>query len=99
MATTKETDKIRSGFAKLSNMDAKKVTPPVIQEVAKPAVAKKIGRKKHTLEGVAYERIGVKVPADLKSGMVVAMATTHKDIKTMDLFVAEAIKAYLLIKR
>lgn len=99
MATKKDAEKIRDSFAKLSNMDSKKSTSPIIQEVAKHEPPKRIGRKSHILEGVEYERLGVKVPAELKNEMLVAMRTTHKEYKTMDLFIAEAMRVFLALKR
>lgn len=99
MATKKDADKIRDSFAKLSSMDTKRTTTPIIQEVAKQEPPKKIGRKSHILEGVEYERLGVKVPADLKNEMLVAMRTTHREYKTMDLFIAEAMRVFLSLKR
>jgi hypothetical protein len=74
-------------------------TPPIVQEVAKNEPPKKIGRRSHILENVEYERLGVKVPADLKNEMLVAMRTTHREYKTMDLFVAEAMRVFLSLKR
>ncbi len=98
MATKKDTQKIRDGFAKLSNLSETKATAPVIQEVAKYEPPKKVGRKSHAIEGVEYERLGVKVPTELKNEMAIAMKTTHKEYKTMDLFIAEAMRVFLAIK-
>lgn len=89
------TNEIRAKLDKV----AKKSPAPIIQEVAKHEPVKKTGRKSHALEGVEYVRLGVKVPADLKSEMLVAMATTHKEYKTMDLFIAEAMRVFLSLKR
>jgi len=86
-------------LSKLTNDVSKKETPPIIQEVAKPEPVKKIGRKSHTLEGVEYTRLGVKIPVALKKEMIVAMATTHAEYKTMDVFIAEAMKVFLSINR
>lgn len=94
-SSTLSADEIREKLAKVG----KNSPAPIIQEVAKPELAKKTGRKSHALEGVEYVRLGVKVPAELKSEMVVAMATTHKEYKTMDLFIAEAMRVFLSLKR
>lgn len=74
-------------------------TPIQSQKVTPVQGAKKIGRKSHLVAGLEYERLGVKVPAELKNEMAVAMRTTHKEYKTMDLFVAEAMRVFLNIKR
>jgi hypothetical protein len=100
MTSTKQKNQMLATLAKLSTPETReKATRPIIQEVAKNEPAKKIGRKSYTLEGVEYERLGVKVPADLKNEMLVAMRTTHKEYKTMDLFVAEAMRVFLALKR
>jgi len=89
------TNEIRAKLDKV----AKKSPAPIIQEVAKQEPIKKIGRKSHALAGVEYARIGVKIPVNLKTEMVVAMATTHKEYPTMDLFIAEAMRVFLSLKR
>lgn len=96
---TKDTKKIRDGFAKLQTMTGEKASSPLVQEVAEAKPVKKIGRKSHILEGVEYERLGVKIPVSLKNEMIIAMRTTHSECKTMDVFVAEALKVYLSLKR
>lgn len=65
----------------------------------KETTAKKIGRRSHILEGVEYERLGVKIPLALKNEMMVAMRTTHSEYKTMDMFVAAALRVLLALKR
>lgn len=77
----------------------KKSPPSVVQKVTAYEPPKKIGRKSHALEGVEYVRMGVKIPVELKTEMVVAMATTHREYKTMDLFIAEAMRVFLSLKR
>lgn len=96
---TKDTKKIRDGFAKLQTMAGDKAPSPMVQEVAEAKPVKKVGRKSHTLEGVEYERLGVKVPTTLKNEMLIAMRTTHSEYKTMDTFVAEALRVFLSLKR
>jgi hypothetical protein len=98
--TTKKTtglsaDEIREKLAKV----AKNSQPLIIQEAIKVEPPKKTGRKNHKIEGVEYERLGVKVPVHLKDEMIAAMRTTHKEFKTMDLFVAEALRVLLSLKR
>ena len=99
MATQKETEKLRAGFAKLSNMDGKKSTPPIIQEVAKFEPPKKTGRKKHRLDGVQYVRISPALPMELKTEMDVAIKTTHRDYPTIDTFIAESVRVFLSMKK
>jgi hypothetical protein len=96
---TKDTKKIRDGFAKLQTMTGDKAPSPLVQEVAEAKPVKKVGRKSHTLEGVEYERLGVKIPVSLKNEMIISMRTTHSEYKTMDVFVAEAIKVFLSLKQ
>jgi hypothetical protein len=89
------TDEIREKLSRVS----KSKTAPVVQEVAQTEPAKKIGRKKHRLDGVEYARISAGIPVHLKTEMNIAILTTHKDYPTIDTFVAEAIKVFLSIKK
>lgn len=99
MSTTVKQKKQQANILATLNKLKDSDSPPVVQEVATHQKSKKIGRKKHALEGVEYERLGVKVPAELKNEMVIAMKSTHKEYKTMDLFVSEALRVFLSLKR
>lgn len=88
-------DEIRE---KLSRVN-KTTNPPIIQEVAKVELKKKVGRKKHRLDGVEYARISAGIPVDLKNEMSIAILTTHKDFPTIDTFIAEAVRVFLSMKK
>ncbi|NHZ66630.1 hypothetical protein [Massilia genomosp. 1] len=98
--TTKKTaslsgDEIREKLARVS----KNKTSPIIQEVAKVEPTKKVGRKKHRLEGVEYARISAGIPVHLKTEMNIAILTTHKEFPTIDTFIAEAVRVFLSMKK
>lgn len=103
-ATAKKASKtalrMRETLAKIADK-GEPLAPPVIQEVKahQEDAPIRIGRRRHFPEGVPFERIGVKVPAHLKDEMIVAMRTTHREYPTMDLFVSEAIQAFLKSRR
>lgn len=88
-------DEIRQKLARVQ----KNPSTVIVQEVAEQKKPKKMGRKSYAVEGVEYTRLGVKVPVQLKKEMIVAMVTTHDEYKSMDVFVAEAIRVFLSIKR
>jgi hypothetical protein len=97
---TKNTaEEIRKKLSSGSQQDTKKSTPPIIQEVSYPVESKKLGRKKHRLEGVEYARVSASIPADLKNEMSIAILTTHKNFPTIDTFIAEAVRVFLSMKK
>lgn len=99
MATKKppqlSADEIREKLARVSKIS----TNHIVQEAVKAEPVKRIGRKKHLLEGVEYSKIGANIPSHLKQEMLVAIATTHKDYPTIDVFVAESLKVFLAMKK
>jgi hypothetical protein len=71
--------------------------PPVMQEI-KPIEEKKSGKKKY-LPDNATARVGARISEELKTEMGIALITTHKEYKTVDLFIAEAIRVFLNMKK
>ncbi|MCX7217702.1 MAG: hypothetical protein NTY70_01820 [Burkholderiales bacterium] len=97
---TKNTaEEIRKKLASGSKQETKKSPSPIIQEVSYPVEQKKVGRKKHRLEGVEYARISAGIPVDLKNEMSIAILTTHKDFPTIDTFIAESVRVFLSMKK
>jgi hypothetical protein len=72
--------------------------PAVMQRVSPIEEPKKTGRTKHLPDGETA-RIAGRIPASLKTELDMAMLTTHKEYKTYDLFLAEAVRVFLAMKR
>jgi hypothetical protein len=100
MATNSQKEKMLNTLGMLAQTTDNVVNKhaPVVQEVTKRVLPKKVGRKNHKTEGVEYVRLSPAIPKDLKIEMEVAMRTTHRECPTIDTFVTEAIRSFLAKK-
>jgi hypothetical protein len=89
-------EEIRKKLAANTQKSEEHKTAPVVQEIQ---ISKKVGRKKHRIEGVEYARLSAGIPKHLKLELDVAIKTTHKDFPTIDTFVAEAVRVFLSMRK
>ena len=93
--TTKKNEAINDLLGKIPSSKNEKQNT-IIQEIVKTEEKKKIGRKNHRKEGINYVRISPAIPEELKIEMDVAIKSKLKNIcPTIDIFIEEAIKAFL----
>lgn len=93
---TNNAEEIRKKLAANSQKNTEQKTAPIVQEIQ---IEKKVGRKKHRIDGVNYSRISAGIPEHLKLELDVAIKTTHKDFPTIDTFVAEAVRVFLSMRK
>lgn len=94
--STKNKDTMSLVFEKAKEVNTAKPTVQTVKPIEKPAEKPK--KRKHLAEN-ATARIAARITPELRKEVEMAMITTHSDWKTFDLFVAQALRVFLDMKK